>query len=232
VAPRDFSTRLTRRANRAGLFLNDELVERLDTFYRLLTRWNQKINLTSLADPDEAIDRLILEPLLAARYVPRSATQLMDIGSGGGSPAIPLILAVPRLNLTMVEAKARKSAFLREAIRHVGLASARIETARAEELLTRADLHEVFDLLSFRAVRVEARVLHTVQAFLRPGGEIMLFRGPSGPSAPSLVVPPLECRETYALVDALQSRLTVLRKRPVGIRVERVSQLTPETGQR
>ena len=70
VAPRDFSTRLTRRAARAGLFLTDDLVEKLSAFYALLSRWNQKINLTALADPDEAIDRLMLEPLLAARHVP------------------------------------------------------------------------------------------------------------------------------------------------------------------
>ena len=135
MAPRDFTTRLTRRAARVGLFLNDDLVERLATFYALLSRWNQKINLTSLSDPDEAIDRLILEPLLAARYVPPAATGFMDIGSGGGSPAIPLKLAIPHLQLTMVEAKTRKSAFLREAARQLDLGSTQVETTRVEELL-------------------------------------------------------------------------------------------------
>ena len=215
MAPRDFPTRLTRRAGRAGLFLNDALVDRLEAFYALLSRWNLKINLTSLSDPDEAIDRLILEPLLAARYLPPGPTRLMDIGSGGGSPAIPLMLAAPRVDLTMVEVKARKSAFLREAIRHVGLENARVETARAEELLTRTDLHEAFDVLSMRAVRLETKTLHTLQAFLKPGGLMLLFRGPSGPSAHTVVVPPLEFRETYPLVDTLQSRLTLLGKRKV-----------------
>jgi 16S rRNA (guanine527-N7)-methyltransferase len=213
VAPRDFPTRLTRRAGRAGLFLNETLVDRLEAFYTLLSRWNLKINLTSLSDPDEAIDRLILEPLLAARYLPVGPTRLMDIGSGGGSPAIPLMLAAPRVDLTMVEVKARKSAFLREAIRHVGLENARVETARAEELLTRTDLHEAFDVLSMRAVRLETKTLHTLQAFLKPGGLMLLFRGPSGPTAPTVVVPPLEFRDTYPLVDTLQSRLTLLGKR-------------------
>jgi 16S rRNA (guanine527-N7)-methyltransferase len=215
VAPRDFPTRLTRRAGRAGLFLNETLVDRLEAFYTLLSRWNLKINLTSLSDPDEAIDRLILEPLLAARYLPVGPTRLMDIGSGGGSPAIPLMLAAPRVDLTMVEVKARKSAFLREAIRHVGLENARVETARAEELLTRTDLHEAFDVLSLRAVRLETKTLHTLQAFLKPGGLMLLFRGPSGPTTPTVVVPPLEFRDTYPLVDTLQSRLTLLGKRKV-----------------
>ena len=217
MASRDFPRRLIRRASRAGLFLSDELVDKLDAYYALLSRWNEKINLTSLSNPDEAIDRLILEPLSAARHLPLSAVNLMDVGSGGGSPAVPLKLAAPRLGLTMVEAKARKSAFLREAIRHLELDRVDVETARVEELLTRPELHERFDVLTIRAVRVEARVLHTVQAFLRPGGQILLFRGPSGPDVPALVVPPLEWHATHPLVEAARSRLTLLTKRTVGI---------------
>ena len=203
-----------------GLFLNDELVEKLETFYALLFRWNQKINLTSLADPDEAIDRLLLEPLLAARYVPASAARFMDIGSGGGSPAIPLKLALPALQLTMVEAKVRKSAFLRDAARQLGLRGTDVETTRLEELLARPQLHEAFDLMTLRAVRIEMRMLNTVQAFLRPGGHVLLFRGPHGPAEP-LVVPPLQWRDTYPLVEALQSRATLLQKRPIGAHVPR-----------
>jgi 16S rRNA (guanine527-N7)-methyltransferase len=220
VAPRDFSTRLTRRASRAGLFLSDELVERLEMFFGLLFRWNQKINLTSIADPDEAIDRLLLEPLLAARHVPASATRLMDIGSGGGSPAIPLKLALSHLHLTMVEAKVRKSAFLREASRQLGLTATEVETTRVEELLARPQLHEAFDLVSLRAVRLEMRMLNTMQAFLRPGGHVLVFRGPHGPAEP-VVVPPLQWVDTYPLVEVMQSRATLLQQRPIGAHVPR-----------
>jgi 16S rRNA (guanine527-N7)-methyltransferase len=220
VAPRDFSTRLTRRASRAGLSLNDGLVGKLEAFYCLLFRWNEKINLTSIADPDEAIDRLLLEPLLAARYVPASAARFMDVGSGGGSPAIPLKLALPHLHLTMVEAKVRKSAFLREASRQLGLTATDVETTRVEELLARPQLHEAFDLMSMRAVRIEMRMLNTIQAFVKPGGHVLLFRGPHGPAEP-LVVPPLQWVDTYPLVEAMQSRATLLQKRPIGAHVPR-----------
>lgn len=216
MAPRAFAVRLTRRAARAGLFLNDELVEKLDAFYVLLSRWNQKINLTSLTDADEAIDRLILEPIAAARHLESAARTMMDVGSGGGSPAIPLKLTLPHLGLTMVEVKARKSAFLREAIRQLDLQDTRVETARVEELLTRAELHEAFDVLTMRAVRIESKGLHTLQAFLAPGGQILLFRGPSGPDAPGAIVPPLKWVSTYPLVDSLQSRVTILSKLRIG----------------
>jgi 16S rRNA (guanine527-N7)-methyltransferase len=205
-----------RRAAKVGLFLPDDLTGRLTAYYELLSRWNRKINLTALDNPDEAIDRLLLEPVLAARHLGSAAMRVMDVGSGGGSPAIPMKLAVPGISLTMVEAKARKSAFLREAIRHLSLSDTFVETSRYEELLARPELHESFDLLSLRAVRIETRVLVGLQAFIRSGGSIFLFRGPTGPAEPTSIVPPLEWLGTYPLVELLQSRLTVIIKRPVG----------------
>lgn len=212
MAPRDLRTRLTRRAGKAGLHLADGLSAQLLGYYELLARWNSKINLTALEDPDAAIDRLLLEPVMAARQIPPHASSLLDIGSGGGSPAIPLKLTAPQLSLTMVEVKARKSAFLREAIRHLGLERATVESSRFEELLVRPELHDAFDLLSLRAVRVESKTLSNLQAFVRPGGLIFMFRGPSGPQAPDSLLPPLEWSGTFPLVESLQSRLTVLRK--------------------
>jgi len=223
---RDFRTRLIRRAAKAGLFLDDELTARLSAFYELLAQWNRKINLTSLDNPDEAIDRLLLEPVLAARAIPGAAGwELMDVGSGGGSPAIPLALALGA-RLTMVEVKARKSAFLREAIRQLGLRGATVENSRYEELLAKPDLLEKFDAVSLRAVRVEPRVLMTLQAFLKPGGQMLLFRGPTGPTNPANVFHPLDWESTVPLVESLQSRLSILRKRSSGAGVPRGTLLT------
>jgi 16S rRNA (guanine527-N7)-methyltransferase len=222
VPPRDFRSRLTRRAAKANLFIADSVAERLAAYYELLSRWNRKINLTSIDNVDEAIDRLLLEPLVAVRHFPSNVRSVMDIGSGGGSPAIPFKLALPAVRLTMVEVKARKSAFLREAIRQLRLEETTVETARYEELLVRPELHEAYDLLSLRAVRAEARVLTSLQAFIAPGGSLVLFRGPEGASQPTVVVPPLEWAGTYPLVESLQSRVTLLTKRHIGAAVARV----------
>jgi len=211
VAPRDFRTRLAKRASKAGLFLPDELAIGLTAYYELLARWNRKINLTALDNPDEAIDRLLLEPIVATKQLARPDVSIMDVGSGGGSPAIPMKLAAPGAKLTMVEVKARKSAFLREAVRTLALTQTTVETSRYEELLARPELHETFDVLSLRAVRVEVRTLLTLQAFVKPAGMILLFRGPAGPDAPELV-PPLRWVATVPLIEVLQSRLTILQK--------------------
>lgn len=200
----------------AGLALEQDLIEKLEIYYQLLTKWNAKINLTSfrlVPEGDEgAIDRLLIEPVTAARYVPDNARTLLDAGSGGGSPAIPLKIASPNLSLRMVEVKTRKAVFLREAIRELNFKDAIVENARFEELLSRSELHEALDLVSIRAVRVETRTLLTLQAFLRTGGKLLLFRGSSKSDLEDSPPPPLSWMATYPLVDSLHSKLVVLSK--------------------
>jgi 16S rRNA (guanine527-N7)-methyltransferase len=218
VTSRELQDRITRRARRAGIAIGAPLSAKLETYYRLLATWNQKINLSGLdlSEPTpDALDRLIVEPLVAARQVPAGATRMIDIGSGGGSPAIPFALAVPGMRLLMVESKTRKSVFLREATRALEMVDADVATARYEELLARPDLHEAEDLLTIRAVRVETRVLMSLQAFVRPGGQMFLFRSAMG-DVPASLTPPLAWRATYPLLDTLHSRLIVLEKREVG----------------
>jgi 16S rRNA (guanine527-N7)-methyltransferase len=210
--------RLLRLATRAGLRLSPELAEKLRAYFDLLVRWNARINLTSLGDRDLAIDRMLVEPLVAAQRIPDKKLNLLDIGSGGGSPAIPLGLARPKVSLTMVESKTRKAAFLREAVRTLELDGAAVETVRYEELLLRPEMHEAMELVTVRAVRVDRSLLDRLQAFVAPGGQIFLFRGPSGPDVPPSVRPPLSWRETAPLVASLRSRLVVLEKAAIGRR--------------
>jgi 16S rRNA (guanine527-N7)-methyltransferase len=196
------------------------LAEALERYYVLLAKWNARVNLTSfrLEDPvqDEAVDRLLIEPLAAARHVAPAARTAIDIGSGGGSPGIPLALAIPRLHMRLVESKTRKAVFLREAVRELELGRVEVETSRYEALLTRPELHEGMDLLTIRAVRVEPRTLISLQAFLKPEGQLFLFRGRSGAEATGTLTPSLAWLATFPLVEAIGSRLVVLRKVPIG----------------
>ena len=224
MTSREFQDRLARRARRAGLALPAELAVRLEAYYRLLASWNEKMNLTGLrlseVSPD-AVDRLLIEPIVAAKHVPVRTARMLDVGSGGGSPAIPLALAVAHVRLLMVESKTRKSVFLREAVRAVGLNEAEVVTGRFEELLARPDLHEAHSLVTVRAVRLESRMLLALQAFAEPGGLLFLFRGSGPTDAAESVTPPLVWRATYPLIESLRSRLVVLEKRAVAGSVPR-----------
>ena len=213
---REFQDRLARRARRAGVTIPPSLGIKLETYYRLLATWNQKINLAGMdlaEGSPEALDRLLLEPVIAARHAP-PAVRIIDIGSGGGSPAIPFALAVPGRSLLMVESKVRKSAFLKEAIRALEMEEADVATSRFESLLAQPNLHEAHELLTIRAVRVESRVLMSLQAFVKPEGKIFLFR--SAGDAPGDLMPPLAWVATFPLIESLRSRVVVLQKRPVG----------------
>jgi len=175
--PASLAERLEARARAAGVDLQSALRDRLLAYYELLSKWNRTINLTSLSDPDAAIDRLLLEPLLAARVLPQPA-EMMDLGSGGGSPAIPLALALDSPHVVMVESRGRKAAFLREAAREIGL-HATVEAARFEDLTGRSDYRGTMDLVSMRAVRMDEATLDIARAFAKPGGSLALFTAES-----------------------------------------------------
>jgi 16S rRNA (guanine527-N7)-methyltransferase len=219
VNSREFQDRLSRRGRRAGVALSPTLAAKLEIYFRLLTAWNEKMNLTGLDLSEQgpaAVDRLLIEPLVAARYAAQGIERLIDIGTGGGSPAIPLALALSTPQVLLVEAKTRKSVFLREALRALEMTEAEVVTSRFEELLSKPSLHEAHDLLTLRAVRVEGSVLMNLQAFVKPGGEIFLFRAASGAESPSSLKPPLSWRATFPLIENQGSRLVVLSKRAEG----------------
>lgn len=216
MTSRDFQDRLARRARRAGVDLPLDLGARLEIYYRLLAIWNQKINLTGLNLSEltsEALDRLLIEPLVAAKHAPAGLLRMIDIGSGGGSPAIPFAMAVPGAHLLMVESKVRKSVFLREALRALDIQHGEVATLRFEELRHRAELAEAHDLLTVRAVRIAPAVLMDLQRFVRPGGQLFLFRGSESTTAePAQQTSMLTWRATHLLVESLSSRLVILEK--------------------
>jgi 16S rRNA (guanine527-N7)-methyltransferase len=172
-------SRLVMRASVAGIDLSPSLATRLEAYYRLLSHWNASINLTALRlDPitDQALDRLLVEPLLAARYISFMASPTwFDLGSGGGSPAIPLKLAKPASRLTMVESKERKAAFLREAIRTLELPESTVEASRIETAAAAHPLAGSVDLITVRAVRIDPSLFGSIRALLRLGGQVVLF---------------------------------------------------------
>lgn len=167
------------RAAVAGVSLSNHQLDQLVAYYSLLERWNQKINLTALplgAREAATIDRLLIEPLLATSEVDDSPLTWFDFGSGGGSPAIPLKLLRPKAKLIMVDAKERKSAFLREAVRTLGLATTDVFTGRIEELEATAGT-KTAELITMRAVRAEPEVLEAARKILKLHGRLLLFRG-------------------------------------------------------
>lgn len=206
----DIAHVLASRAAHAGLQIPEPLASRLIVYFQILSHWNRKINLTSLSDPDEAVDRLLLEPVSAAAHLPVGG-ELIDLGSGGGSPAIPLALASGSRRLVMVESRTRKAAFLREAMRELGLTGS-VETVRFGELASAAPHRGRFDLLSVRAVRLDEAAFSTMADLLRPGGLAALFRTVDLEDPPRGLPATLHWRWSRQLIPASHSALMVLER--------------------
>jgi 16S rRNA (guanine(527)-N(7))-methyltransferase RsmG len=133
------------RSKLAGIAeLTADQVHRLQAHYELLCRWNRRLNLTSIGSLEDTIERHYCESVFLARYLPPSFLSIVDIGSGGGFPGIPVAIVRPDCSVTLVESHQRKAVFLKEATR--GLANVRVLSKRAEEI------SEVFDCAVSRAV--------------------------------------------------------------------------------
>ena len=106
--------------------VSSELAEQLQAYLALLLRWNARINLTAIRDPEQIVTRHFGESLFAARvlrdagaFAPsgQSPRSLADVGSGAGFPGVPIKLLVPEIRLTLIESRNKKATFLREVIR-------------------------------------------------------------------------------------------------------------------
>ena len=178
TVPKDLRTQLQARAARLDLDVPAAVFEPLERYFLLLRRWNARINLTALGleNPTEAtLDRLLFEPLAAAPLVPTGPCIWFDLGSGGGSPAVPLKLMRPRTRLTMVDSKARKAAFLREVVRGLDLPHARVENARFEELARKPENIGTAQLVTVRAVKPDQDLFDAAGMLLANGGTLMLL---------------------------------------------------------
>jgi len=155
--------------------------DNISTYIDILLRWNARINLTAIRDPDQIVTRHFGESLFAARHLfPRSSASsalkgsatLADIGSGAGFPGIPIKLWAPGLAVTLVESNHKKSTFLREIARTLILTDINIQTARAESLPTAS-----FDVVTLRAVEHFDQIVPTAATLVAPAGRLALLIG-------------------------------------------------------
>jgi 16S rRNA (guanine527-N7)-methyltransferase len=169
--------RIAARLADVGIAVEPEVLSGCVAYIALLVRWNLRMNLTALPltepIPDSTLDKLVVEPLMAMDLVPDSSSTWVDLGSGGGSPAIPLRLAHRQGFLRLVESRERKCAFLREVVRSLELSHSRVDSVRFEALT----LERPIDLLTIRAVRLDAPLLQLISSWVRPSGILMCFGG-------------------------------------------------------
>ena len=182
----------TEFARRLGEFCPETLpgdtLQRLFVHYEELRRWAGTIALIGPGAVGELFERHYAESLAALPWLPAkapggAASRLLDLGSGAGFPGWILAAARPDLEVTLVEARERKWAFLSTAARHARL-SCRCLNARVSER-SLADIPDRIELVTVRALRLEGRVWSALLPHLAPGARILLWSGETAESPPA-----------------------------------------------
>ena len=169
-------------AARLGINLDGEQAERFQTYYDELTVWNATVNLTAVSGWEEVQTRHFLDSLAASKALPETVLDgsdgLLDVGSGAGFPGLPLKIAYPRIDLTLLEATAKKTAFLRHVVDKLGLEGVDVVTGRAEEEARRPEMRERFGAVVSRAVARLDVLAELCLPFCVVGGVMVAQKGP------------------------------------------------------
>ena len=147
------------------------LADRLLDYLALLDRWNRTYNLTAVRDPREMLGKHLLDSLSMWPHV--APGKLADLGTGPGLPGIPLALAVPGLQVTLVESISKKTRFLREVVRQLDLDNVRVLDSRAEAVAEPG----AYDQITARAMDTLAGILAVGGHLLGPGGRLLAMKG-------------------------------------------------------
>lgn len=168
---------LPRLAETWGITLPPDALARLRDFWALLRDANQTTNLTRIVDEADFLDKHAADALWAAAHLPSGS--VLDVGSGGGVPGIPLAL-LRGSPVALLESRARKTEFLTHAVHALGLDHVTVHTARAEAFGRDPQHRETYDVVVSRALAPTAVCLELQLPLTRLGGTAALLRGPQG----------------------------------------------------
>ena len=166
-------------AKALGIRLSETQTSRFVRYYDELARWNERVNLTSISEWEAVQSRHFLDSLSAALALSPQMLQsgsFIDVGSGGGFPGLPLKLAFPGMRGTLLEATAKKTAFLAHLSEILELEDISVRTGRAETLAHEAEMREAFDMALARAVAEVATLAELTLPFVRVGGIVVMHK--------------------------------------------------------
>jgi len=153
-----------------GLELPPGFIDKAELYHDLIIGWSSRMNIVSKNDMEVLLDRHILDSLISLEHISDKG-RLLDIGSGGGFPAIPLAMARPRLEVTLLESQHKKIIFLKAVCQKLNLTNIKI----FEERLEQFDPQELYDYVTIRALPKWEGYLNRIFKIIRPDGKVIYY---------------------------------------------------------
>ncbi|MBQ1269078.1 MAG: 16S rRNA (guanine(527)-N(7))-methyltransferase RsmG [Clostridia bacterium] len=159
-----------------GIILTEEKRAKLNEFSAFLREYNEKVNLTAIVEPAEVEKKHFLDSLMGMDYFPQNA-KVVEIGSGGGFPSVPLKIAREDLSFTQVESVGKKCKFLEETAQKFAFSNHTVINARAEDLGKNKAYRETFDCVTARAVANLSTLSEYCLPLVKVGGVFVCYKG-------------------------------------------------------
>jgi 16S rRNA (guanine527-N7)-methyltransferase len=170
---------LQKNAKTLNIELNERQLVLFDIYKNELLHWNAKTNLISENSSREIVARHFLDSLTALQFIPKTDARVLDIGCGAGFPGIPIKIALPDLEIYLLEANRKKVSFLKHIIRLLKLSRTFVLHDRVEHVIQTDVWKEKFDIVISRATFKLSELLPLGNFFLTQEGQLIALKGPS-----------------------------------------------------
>ena len=166
--------------NQAGIELSSDQEKLFKQYLDLFIEWNKKVNISGIKDPKEIIIKHFVDSVMIVNYLDIAKFhRVLDVGTGGGLPGIPLAILYPETKFVLLDATRKKLEIIEDIISKLGLKNVKILWGRAEKLGHEREIHENFELVLARALAKLPQLLDWCLPFVRPKHYLVAYKGPS-----------------------------------------------------
>ena len=209
----------TEACEKMSITVGNDVFDKLDTYAKLLTEWNEKVNLTSITEPDEMLVKHFIDSICLLKYVDiKENGSLCDVGTGAGFPGAVVSTVRSDLNVTLMDSTGKKLAFVDAVIKELGLNAVTVN-ARAEDAGRNPEFREKFDVVTARAVSQLNKLSEYCVPLVKVGGVFAPLKAvlskeeaQAGFGAAKTLGAQAEKKEIYTLPDGSEREIIIFKK--------------------